>query len=69
MLHRGTIFNDNFNANTQKIDTCNMASADDFQRYIVAATYVLHNLEQVSRFYRFYRFFSRNDGALKIDPV
>ena len=31
MLH-GTIFNDNFERNivAQKIDTCNMASADNF---------------------------------------
>ena len=57
MLHRGTIFNDNFNANTQKIDTCNMASADDFQRYIVAATYVLHNLNRFQGFTGFTGFF------------
>ena len=32
----GTIFNDNFQCNivAQKIDTCNMASADDFEHNI-----------------------------------
>ena len=51
MLH-GTIFNDNFERNivAQKSDTCNMASADDFERNICYHN-VLYNFEQASNSY------------------